>query len=71
MKKANSPLISGIVLSAVFVYLTYYFSVKDLWNAATIVVLLLIALIDFGQYYIYFKFFKNKKKSLLKQKKKD
>ena len=70
MKKANSPLISGIVLSAVFVYLTYYFSVKGFWNAATIVVLLLIALIDFGQYYIYLKFFKNEKKSLLKHKKK-
>lgn len=69
MKKSNSPLISGIVLSAVFVYLTYYFSVKGLWNPATIIVLLLIALLDFGQYYIYFKYFKEKKKSLLKQKK--
>lgn len=70
MKKSNSPLISGIVLTAVFIYLTYYFSVKGFWNPATIVVLILIALLAFGQYYIYVKFFREEKKSLLRQKKK-
>ena len=67
MKKGNSPLVSGIILSAVLVYLTVYFSINGFWNAATIIVVILIALLAFGQYYLYFKFFRNEKKSLLKR----
>lgn len=70
MKKGNSPFVSGIILSAVFVYLTVYFSINGFWNPATIIVVILIALLAFGQYYLYFKFFRSEKKSLLKRMKK-
>ncbi len=70
MKKGNSPLVSGIILSAVLVYLTVYFSLNGFWNPATVIVVILIVLLAFGQYYLYAKFFRREKPSLLKRAKK-
>lgn len=61
MNKNNTTLTSGIILSAVFAYLCWYFTSKSMWNAATVIVLLLIAALAAGQYFLWFKFFKKEK----------
>lgn len=61
MKKGQSPLTTGIVLCLAVVYLTVYFSVKSMWNAGTVIALVLIAAVAAFQFIIYFKFFKSEK----------
>lgn len=64
MKKGNTPLINGILLGAASIYLAYYFSAHGLWNPASVIVLLIMALLSAGQIIIWFMYFrtpKNKK----------
>lgn len=58
MKKGQSPLATGIVLCLAAVYLAVYFSVKGMWNAGTVIALVLIAAVAAFQFIIHFKFFK-------------
>ncbi|MDE7234694.1 MAG: hypothetical protein K2N29_06505 [Ruminiclostridium sp.] len=62
MKKGNSPLINGVILAAVTVYLIWYFSSHSMWNVATVFVLILIAALAVGQVLIYLFFFRDQKK---------
>jgi len=61
-KKGNSPLLNGIILAAVLIYLCVYFSLNGMWNIATIFVSILIAALSVGQILIYIFFFKESKK---------
>lgn len=60
-KKGNSPLINGIILAAVLVYLCYYFTANGMWNIATIFVAVLILLLAVGQVLLYIFLFRDKK----------
>lgn len=60
--KGNSPLLNGVILAAVLVYLCVYFSMNGMWNIATIFVAILIAMLSVGQVLIYIFFFKEPKK---------
>lgn len=66
MKKGQSPLFTGIILCLAGVYLAVYFSLNGMWNAGTVIAMVLIAGLAAFQFVIYFKFFKvdmdNKKK---------
>ena len=66
MKKGQSPLVTGIILCLAGVYLAVYFSLNGMWNAGTVIAMVLIAGLAAFQFVIYFKFFKvdmdNKKK---------
>ena len=61
MKKGQSPLATGIVLCLASVYLTVYFSLKGMWNAGTVIALVLIIAVAAFQFIIHFKFFKQEK----------
>ncbi len=61
-KKGNSPLLNGIILGAILIYLCIYFSMNNMWNIATAFVSLLIAVLSAGQVVIYIYVFKDKKK---------
>ena len=61
-KKGNSPLLNGIILGAVLIYLCFYFTVNNMWNLATIFVAVLIAAITAGQVLIYIYMFRDKRK---------
>jgi len=56
MKKGQSPFVTGIVLCLVTVYLIVYFSLKGMWNAGTVIALVLIAAVAAFQFVIHFKF---------------
>lgn len=58
MKKGQSPFVTGIVLCLVTVYLAVYFSVKGMWNAGTVIALVLIVTVAIFQFIIHFKFYK-------------
>ena len=61
-KKGNSPLLNGIILGAILIYLCIYFTINNMWNLATVFVALLIAVLSVGQILIYIFIFKEKKK---------
>ena len=61
-KKGNSPLLNGIILGAILIYLCIYFTINNMWNIATVFVALLIAALSVGQILIYIFIFKEKKK---------
>ena len=61
-KKGNSPLLNGIILAAVLIYLCYYFTINSMWNIATIFVAILISAIAAGQILMYIFWLKEKKK---------
>lgn len=61
MKKGQSPLATGVVLCLAAVYLAVYFSVKGMWNAGTVIALVLIAAVAAFQFVIHFKFFGREK----------
>ena len=69
MKKGNTPLINGIILAAVVVYLSYYFTVNNMWNPASAIVALIIALLSAGQIVIWFMYFKEPSRSKNKKNK--
>lgn len=58
MKKGQSPFVTGIVLCLVTVYLAVYFSMKGMWNAGTVIALVLIVTVAVFQFIIHFKFLK-------------
>lgn len=62
MKKGNSPLINGLILAAVIVYLCWYFTKNDMWNPACVFVIIIIAALAVGQAMLYIYFFRDKKK---------
>lgn len=62
MKRGQSPLVTGIVLCLAAVYLTVYFSLKSMWNAGTVIALVLIIAVAVFQFIVHFKFFKERKK---------
>lgn len=62
MKKGNSPLLNGIILAAILIYLCIYFTMNGLWNVATVFVAVLIGLLAVGQVFLYIFLFKDKKK---------
>ena len=61
-KKGNSPLINGIILGGILIYLCVYFTMNGMWNVATVFVAILIAALAVGQVLIYHYYFKEKKK---------
>lgn len=61
MKKGNTPLINGLLLAAIAVYLTWYFFANEMWNPATVIVVIIIALLAVGQIIIWNMFFRNKR----------
>ena len=61
-KKANSPLLNGIILGIVLIYLCFYFTKNGMWNLATVFVTVLIAAIAVGQVLIYICLFRDKRK---------
>lgn len=61
-KKGNSPVLNGIILTGVLIYLSYYFSVNAMWNVATIFVAVLILLLAVGQFLLYIFVFRDNKK---------
>lgn len=74
MRKGQSPLATGIILSLAAVYLIVFFSIENMWNVGTVMaVVLLIGLAAF-QFIIHFVFLKdspqNSVKKAIKQKKK-
>jgi len=48
---------NGVILSVVAVVLAVYFSINSLWNAGTIVVIALIAVLSCFYFWLYCKFF--------------
>ena len=54
MRKGNSPLINGFILGAACVYLAWYFSAHGMWNPATVVIVILLALLSAGQVIIWY-----------------
>lgn len=56
MRKGQSPLATGIVLCLVTVYLIVYFSLNGMWNAGTVIALVLIAVVAAFQFVIHLKF---------------
>lgn len=62
MRKGQSPFVTGIVLCLVTVYLIVYFSMKGMWNAGTVIALVLIAVVAVFQFIIHFKFFRQEQK---------
>ena len=67
MKKGNPPIINGFLLGAVTIYLIWYFSANGMWNAATVIVTLILALLTAGQFIIWYMFFRDPKKSKRKK----
>ena len=61
-RKGNSPLINGIILGAILIYLCFYFTTNGMWNIATIFVTLLILTLSVGQVLIYVFIFRDRKK---------
>lgn len=74
MKKGQSPLATGIILCLVTVYLIVYFSIKSMWNAGTVMALILLIGLAAFQFVIHFVFLKdspqNSIKKAIKQKRK-
>ena len=66
MKKGQSPFVTGIVLSLATVYLIVYFSVKAMWNAGTVIVIVMLVGLSAFQFLLHFKFFKDDRKAALK-----
>lgn len=58
MKQGQSPLVTGIILCLAGVYLAVYFSLNGMWNAGTVIAMVLIAGLAAFQFVIYFKFIK-------------
>ena len=58
MRKGQSPFVTGIILCLAGVYLAVYFSLNGMWNAGTVIAMVLIAGLAAFQFVIYFKFFK-------------
>lgn len=56
----KTPLINGIVLAGVAAYICVYLSLNGMWNAATVIAVLLLAAISASMFTIYFKFFREK-----------
>ncbi len=61
-KKGNSPLINGLILGGILIYLCIYFTMNNMWNVATVFVAILIAALAVGQVLIYHYFFRTPKK---------
>lgn len=61
MKKGNSPLINGFILEGICIYLIWYFSANGMWNPATVIVIIILALLGAGQIVIWFMYFREPK----------
>ena len=75
MRKGQSPLVTGIILSLVTLYLIVYFSIYSMWNAGTVMALVLLIGLSVFQFLIHFVFLKdapqNSVKKAIKEKKKN
>ena len=58
MRKGQSPLVTGIILCLAGVYLAVHFSLNGMWNAGTVIAMIMIAGLAAFQFVIYFKFIK-------------
>ena len=58
MRGHQTPLISGILLTAIVSYLIYYFSFNGMWNAATVIITIILGMLATGQFIIWNMFFK-------------
>ncbi len=67
MKKGNPPLINGFILAAATIYLAWYFTHNDMWNPATVVIEIIMALLAAGQVIIWYMFFRDPKKNKKKK----
>lgn len=71
MRKGQSPFVTGVVLSLVTVYLIVYFSIKSMWNAGTIIALIMLLGISGFQFLLHFKFYRDERQEALKKTIKD
>ena len=69
MKKGNTPLVNGIILAAISIFLSYYFSAHGMWNPASVIVVIIIALLSAGQIIIWNMYFREPKKTKTGKKK--
>lgn len=67
MGRGQTPLVTGIILSLAGVYLAVYFSLNGMWNAGTVIAMVMIAGLAAFQFVIYFKFFKVDRKKKKKR----
>ncbi len=67
MRKGQSPFATGIVLSLVVIYLIVYFSLKAMWNAGTVIAVVMIVGLAAFQFLLHFKFFKDGRKNAVKK----
>ena len=74
MRKGQSPLVTGVILSLVTLYLIIYFSLNSMWNVGTVMALVLLIGLSAFQFLIHFVFLKdslqNSVKKAIKEKKK-
>ncbi len=74
MRKGQSPLVTGVILSLVTLYLIVYFSLNNMWNVGTVMALVLLIGLSVFQFLIHFVFLKdspqNSVKKAIKEKKK-
>ncbi len=64
MKKGQSPFVTGIILCLAAVYLAVYFSMKEMWNAGTVIAIVMMAGLAAFQFLLHFKFFKQDDKNI-------
>ena len=67
MGRGQTPLVTGIILSLAGVYLAVYFSLNGMWNAGTVIAMVMIAGLAAFQFVIYFKFFRVDRKKKKKR----
>ncbi len=61
MKKGQSPFITGIILCLAAVYLAVYFSLNGMWNAGTVIAIVMMTGLAAFQFVLHFKFLKQDK----------
>ncbi len=67
MKKGQSPLVTGIILCLAAVYLIIYFSISSMWNAGTVIALVLLIGLGAFQFVIHFVFLKDSRQNIVKK----
>lgn len=58
MNRGNKPILNGIILTVLMIYLGVFFTLKDMWGVAQVIVLVLLAGLAAFQYILFFKFFR-------------
>lgn len=67
MKKGQSPLAAGVILSLVTIYLIIYFSINGLWNAGSVMAVILLLGLAAFQFVIHFVLLKDSRQNIVKK----